>query len=227
MHSTKSEILALLKRSDGASVDDLSHALGLASMTVRQHLTALERDGLVLAGEVRRATGRPHFSYRLTDDGHRRVSEGYDRLLALLVAEAGHPDPAAVNGGSSQDRRRALFRRAGAVLGERHRDEIRPLAPQARVERMATVLRSHGGFADWHAAPDGAHELRDFNCVFRATVGSDGACDWHDAFIAAIVGAPVAAAPAAGDGCAACCRYIIPADVPAAAAPAARTGSTV
>ena len=52
MHSTKNEILALLKRSDGASVEELSTALGFASMTVRQHLTALERDlGEYFAGK--------------------------------------------------------------------------------------------------------------------------------------------------------------------------------
>ena len=89
MHSTKTDILALLKRNDGATVDEISSALGLAPMTVRQHLTALERDALVSGQEVRRPTGRPHFRFRLTEDGHRRVSDGYDRLLALLVTAAG------------------------------------------------------------------------------------------------------------------------------------------
>lgn len=216
MHSTKSEILALLKRSDGASVDDLSTSLGLASMTVRQHLTALERDGLVRAEEVRRPTGRPHFRYRLTEDGHRRISEGYDRLLALVIEEAGLPDAASLNGASPDERRRSLFRRAGATLGKRHRDEIRSLAPQARIERIAAILRAHGGFAEWHPAAGGAFELRDFNCVFRTTIDAEGPCDWHDTFIAALLDAPATVAPAPDDGCAACCRYIIPAAVPAA-----------
>lgn len=216
MHSTKSEILALLKRSDGASVDDLSTSLGLASMTVRQHLTALERDGLVQAAEVRRPTGRPHFRYRLTEDGHRRISEGYDRLLALVVEEAGRPDAVSLNGASPKDRRRSLFRRAGAALGERYRAEVHPLAPPARMERIAAILRAHGGFADWHAADNGAFELRDFNCAFRVTVDAEGSCDWHDAFIAALLDTPAMPATAPDDGCAACCRYTIPAAMPAA-----------
>ncbi len=234
MHSTKSEILALLKRADGASVDDLSSALGLASMTVRQHLTALERDGLVRAGEVRRPTGRPHFHYRLTEDGNRRLSEGYDRLVALLVDEAGHLDIPSANGGatngaptngapaagaSAEARRRALFRSAGQRLAETHRAEIAGLPGQARVERIAAILRSHGGFAEWHATDDGLHELRDFSCVFRATVGTTGVCDWHDAFIGGMLDAAVSAVPLADGGCADCCRYIIPAPTHAALAP--------
>ena len=59
MHSTKTEILAHLKRNDGSTVDGIASSLNLAPMTVRQHLMALERDGAVRSEEVRRATGRP------------------------------------------------------------------------------------------------------------------------------------------------------------------------
>jgi len=59
MHSTKTEILAHLKRNDGSTVDGIASSLNLAPMTVRQHLMALERDGMVRAEEVRRFVGRP------------------------------------------------------------------------------------------------------------------------------------------------------------------------
>jgi predicted ArsR family transcriptional regulator len=215
MHSTKTEILALLKRHDGASVDELSSALGLASMTVRQHLTALERDDLVRAQEVRRATGRPHFRYRLTESGHRRVSDGYDRLVALLVEAAGN-----LNGVSPDGLRRDLFRRAAAALAERHRADIEALAGAQRVERAVAILRSHGGFAEFHELA-GGFELRDFSCVFRATVSGAGPCEWHEPFLAAVFGGGVEPAPEPGDGCAACCRYIISARV---ATPAVNRG---
>src|SRR5579859_6372492 len=53
MHSTKSQILAALKRQGGCSVDELAVTLGLAPMTVRQHLATLERDALVGSTEER------------------------------------------------------------------------------------------------------------------------------------------------------------------------------
>ena len=205
MHSTKTEILALLKRSDGASVDEISSALGLASMTVRQHLTALERDGLARGEEVRRATGRPHFRFRLTDDGHRRVSDGYDRLLGLLVTAVGE-----LNGGSPEGVRRQLFRRAAEALAIRHRAEFDALAPAARMERVVGVLQAHGGFAEYHQL-ENAFEIRDFSCVFRSTVAGDGPCEWHESFLRAALGDAVEAAPEPGDPCAACCRYVVPA----------------
>jgi len=211
MHSTKSQILALLKRSDGATVDDLASALGLAPMTVRQHLTGMERDNLVQAEEVRRPTGRPHYRYRLTVDGHRRVSDGHDRMLALLVEQVGGLEAADVAGAMPDERRARLFRRAAEALAETHRAALRTLPAAERVERIAAILRAHGGFAEWHPVGE-AFELRDFSCVFRATVGSCAPCEWHETFLAAILGTPVRAAVEPAD-CADCCRYIIPARV--------------
>lgn len=211
MHSTKSEILARLKRSDGVSVDELSTALGLASMTVRQHLAVLERDALVRAEEVRRPMGRPHYRYRLTDDGHRRVADGYDRFVALLVEEAGfRPEMSlpAENGTSEPEAlRRALFRRAATSLAERHRAEVLVLAGSARIDRTVQILRVYAGFADWHECNDG-YELRDFSCVFRSTVSRAGRCEWHETFLQHLLDMPIRSA-APSDGCADCCSYII------------------
>jgi predicted ArsR family transcriptional regulator len=204
MHSTKTEILALLKRNDGATVDELSSSLGLASMTVRQHLTALERDDLLRGQEVRRPMGRPHYRYQLTEEGHRRVSEGYDRLVSLLVDTAGY-----LNGGSPESERRRLFRDAAQRLAQRYRPELSGLSGAELVERVVAILQSHGGFAEYHRR-DEVYELRDFNCVFRSDVTGDGPCDWHEPLLAALLEAPVLAASAPGDGCAACCSYTVP-----------------
>ncbi len=214
MHSTKTEILALLKRSAGATVDEIASSLGLAPMTVRQHLTALERDALIHAQEVRRATGRPHYRYSLTDGGHRRVAQGYDRLVALLIEAAGAP--AALEGATPGERRGRLFREAALALAEQHRGEVLMLSGGQRVARAVEILQAHGGFAEWHDLA-GAWEVRDFSCIYRASVDGCGPCQWHEPFLAALLGGPIEAAPPGGD-CAACCRYVIPtpADRPSA-----------
>jgi predicted ArsR family transcriptional regulator len=211
MHSTKLEILAFLKRSDGATVDEMASSLGVAGMTVRQHLLALERDGAVRAETVRRPAGRPSFRYHLTDDGHRRLSDGYDRLVALLVEQAGSLEPIDLSSAAPQERQALLFRRAAVTLADRTRGEIFALEGAARVERIAGILRLHGGFADWHENGAG-YELRDFNCVYRGCVGGGGACEWHGPFLRALLGQHVVSAPPPDDPCAECCRYMIPAE---------------
>lgn len=204
MHSTKSEILAQLKRNGSASVDELATTLGLAPMTVRQHLMGLERDALIEAVEVRRGSGRPHYRYTLTEDGHRRIADGHDRLLVLLVEQAGVID---VNGEGPDVRRARLFEAAATALASRMRHEFEPLTPDQRMDRIAALLRAYGGFADWHRLDDG-YELRDFGCVYRETVADGGPCAWHETLLAALTGSPVRSA-APPDGCGDCCRYFI------------------
>jgi predicted ArsR family transcriptional regulator len=125
--------------------------------------------------------------------------------VTLLVEGVG-----SLNGTETSEdaRRRALFRRAAATLAERHRPELTGLAGDARVERVAAILRSHGGFAEYHVRGE-EFELRDFSCVFRANVGGGGRCEWHETFLEEALGAPVRPAPPPDDGCADCCNYII------------------
>lgn len=216
MHSTKHDILTLLKRNDGGTVDALASNLQLAPMTVRQHLMALERDSLVRTEEVRRATGRPHYRYRLSDEGHRSVSDGHDRMLALLVEEAGLLEIADIAGIKPADRRSRLFARAAVRLAERYRAEVRALTDVARADRIAAILRSHGGFVDWVQHTSG-YELRDFACVYRANVHIDAACAWHETFLSSLIDAEIRVADGPAD-CAACCRYVIPCDTAVVAA---------
>lgn len=207
MHSTKTDILAILKRTDGSTVDELASELGLASMTVRQHLTALERDGVVVSHEVRRPMGRPRFSYRLTEDGHRRVSQGHDRMLTLLVEQAGRLEPADLEGSRPEERQARLFRLAAATLAGRNRAAIAGLAPSDQVARAVALLQAHGGFAEWHLV-SGVFEVRDFGCVYRETVGLGDSCAWHETFLSAMLEAEVRPAVEPAE-CAACCRYTI------------------
>lgn len=208
MHTTKTDILAHLKRSDGATVDGIASSLNLAPMTVRQHLTGLERDGVVRAQEVRRATGRPHFKYQLTENGHRRLSDGYDRLLSLLVEQVGVTE---ANGHGPLGRREALFRSAAMALAERMAPELRHLPLGEQVERAVAVLTRHGGFAEYHQEDD-SFEVRDFGCVYRALVTRSGACAWHETFLSSALNAEVTTAGDATDAaadCAACCRFVV------------------
>jgi predicted ArsR family transcriptional regulator len=117
MRTTKSEILSHLKRSGGSSVEELATSLGLARMTVRQHLATLERDALVSSREVRRATGRPHYAFSLTDRGEEAFPKRYDRLAGLILEEVSLLDGAEIAGLTPAQKRRLLFDR---MVGRLH-----------------------------------------------------------------------------------------------------------
>lgn len=88
---TRSALLdALLEnKQDGLTLDQLASHLGVSRNAVRQHVTALERDGLVSAKGMRPGTRRPSRTYGLTDSGAEEFPRRYD-LLALSLLEALH-----------------------------------------------------------------------------------------------------------------------------------------
>src|ERR1700694_52746 len=75
----------LLENKKGLTVEDLSRALGITDNAVRQHLTALERDGVVAKGETQSTGGRPEHLYELTTVGQELFPRHYSWFAELLV----------------------------------------------------------------------------------------------------------------------------------------------
>lgn len=65
--NTRMTLMELLKRAGETDVASLAGQLGISGVAVRQHLSALERDGKVTQRSVRRPVGRPAKLYRLTE----------------------------------------------------------------------------------------------------------------------------------------------------------------
>ena len=69
MEGPRLRILQLLQKNTNDTVGGLAQAIGLAVATIRRHLDILRRDPLVAFEEVRKKTGRPEYSFFLTEDG--------------------------------------------------------------------------------------------------------------------------------------------------------------
>jgi predicted ArsR family transcriptional regulator len=75
----------LLKNKAGMTVDALSTQLAITRNAVRQHLAALENDGLIEKGITRASGGRPEQLYVLTEKGHECFPRHYSWFAQLLV----------------------------------------------------------------------------------------------------------------------------------------------
>lgn len=73
--STRDIILEIIQNRKSETVNGLAQELSLAPATIRRHLDILQRDGLVTFTEVRHGTGRPEFSFSLTERGHETPSK--------------------------------------------------------------------------------------------------------------------------------------------------------
>ncbi|HZP26642.1 MAG TPA: winged helix-turn-helix transcriptional regulator [Dehalococcoidia bacterium] len=209
MQSTKSHILSHLKRHGGSSVDELAQALGLAHMTVRQHLTGLERDGLISSREVRRATGRPHHIFVLAEKAEEEVfPKRYDRLANLMLEEIASLESGEIAGLSSDEKKQLLFRKMTTRLARRYAPRLQGKPLPERVQLVASILETEGGFAEWRKSEAG-FEIIDYNCIYRKVAAADDhVCDWHVNLLAQLLGQDVSCNQFARTG-EDCCRFLV------------------
>src|SRR5690606_1540445 len=155
---------ALLEnKQHGLTLDQLARHLGVSRNAVRQHVTALERDGLVTATGMRPGTRRPSRTYGLTDSGAEEFPRRYD-LLALSLLEALRdtvPDE------TTESVLSALVDRVAA----RWLPALERLEPGARAAEVVRIMNQLGYHA--HAGPDGqaaSHGtpgIEAVNCVYH------------------------------------------------------------
>ncbi len=87
MSETRMRILQLLKMRARMTVSQLTDALHISAMGVRQHLAILEEEGLVEYYREKQARGRPHHLYGLTDEANSLFPTTYASFAVGLMHE--------------------------------------------------------------------------------------------------------------------------------------------
>jgi len=201
---TRDRIVRILLREGSGTVDGLSKALGLAPATVRRHLDILQRDDIVTFTQVRKATGRPEYSFSLTETGHETLPRGYDLLLADLLEELGALGADDVCGRSGAEivglALRRMGVRAASEYSRQHADVARDLQALLESRNVApTVARRDGGL-----------HIRVNNCPFRSVARLEHAvCIFCSSLISTFVGAEVRRESGIAHG-ADHCSYVVP-----------------
>lgn len=156
---TRRELLELLKRGGEVAIEPIAAKLGITVSGARQHLAALEADGLVAHERERGGPGRPRYRYRLTAAGDALFPRNYVELANELLAYVEDEDPALLE--------RIFDKRAERRL-ERARARTAGLAFPDRVRMAASILDEEGYLADFAEREDGAFVLTEHNCAVLA-----------------------------------------------------------
>lgn len=205
LHTTRGRILAFLKRRPNAGIDALAQSLGLAPMTIRQHLAKMEGEGLVLAASERRPTGRPAHVYNLTPKGDEQFPKAYDRLAGLLLEEIAALNPGDLAEGSPEERRALLMRRLAERAAAEHLQRLERLGGRERLEAAAAIMREESGFVETRESDAGV-EVWDYNCIYRRVVDRhNDLCTFHTEYASRLLGVPVELAACQCLGAEACC----------------------
>lgn len=87
-NDTRTNIINLLKINAKMTIKEVSTQLDMSSMGVRQHLSSLEREGLVEYYRQKSSRGRPKYIYTLTDQAKEIFPESYKSFAIEVLEEA-------------------------------------------------------------------------------------------------------------------------------------------
>jgi predicted ArsR family transcriptional regulator len=196
-------------KSDGLTADQLAGLLGITSMAVRKHLTALENDELIEATLERRAIGRPANLYRIAPLAEDFFPKHYDMVVTELLADLVQIDGA-------QKVNQLLERRA-----ERTCEYLRERISHARtlgerVEALAEGMDELGYYAVCEQCDESTWIIKQYNCAInRVAACFPVACNYEAEMFRQLLDADVERANhvLAGDHL---CGYVIRARQPSA-----------
>lgn len=176
---TQQDLLnALLHHGGGMSIDELAEHLAVTRTAIRQHLAALERDGLVLRGETRPTGRRPEQLYRLTDHAKEQFPRQYQLLASALIDEVADiigPEALAV-----------LMRSLGQKLA---RDREQSVVDEAKIVQH---MNQAGYEAEVFFRSSDDAQIVAHNCVFhRLAAAHPVVCELDLALIGTLGGAEV------------------------------------
>src|SRR5690348_746007 len=155
MPETRRQILTLLKKRGSARSEGIAEAIGVTLSGTRQHMTALERDGLIAHSDLRDGRGRPKFVYYLTPMADNLFPRNYADLTNELLEYVEEADPALLD---------RIFDKRGARRLERARQRTAGLSFPEQVRVITQLLDEDGYLAAFEALPDGSYRIVEHNC---------------------------------------------------------------
>jgi predicted ArsR family transcriptional regulator len=162
---TRRRITELLKLGGPATAGSLAEKLGVSDVAVRQHLQALQLDGLVDFQEVAAGRGRPQRPWSLSEAAARVFPDAHAELAVSLLG--------AMRRSFGEDGLRNLMRARGREQVQAYRRRIPAEAPlRERLEQLAELRSSEGYMAEVTTDADGCLLLIENHCPICAAASA-------------------------------------------------------
>jgi predicted ArsR family transcriptional regulator len=209
LQSTRQHILEYMQRHGRATVKELGALLGLTSTGIRQHLTVLERDGLIDAREERGRVGRPTLVYSLTEKADALFPKRYDMLANVILEEIRSED--------GNEKLHQILGKVASRLASPHTERVEGKTLPERVKETVRVMEEQGCMVDYEEK-DGEYFIDEYTCPFPKVAERDRAvCALHVEFVHLMTGGDTRLTRSLLRGQNACTYRIRPVDKPATA----------
>lgn len=175
----------LLRNKSGASIDELARTIDVTRTAVRQHLSALSREGLIAIGAERATGGRPQRLYVLTQAGREAFPRHYSWFAQLLI------EAMAAEHGAAGLRAR-LGRIASAVVAQLRLNALEKEGRRQRVGKVSDLMDELGYDARRGKDLAGAPTIEADNCVFHELAMKNPAvCQFDLSLLSGLTGSKV------------------------------------
>ena len=158
--STRMEILELLRRRGRCSAETIANDLGVTANAIRQHLTNLERDGLVVSQPERSGRGRPALLFALTERADAVFPKRYGQLATMVLQEVQD-----MGGPEALDE---VFARVAARHAAAIERDLDGLEFDEKMHRVVSWIGRAGTLVEQSDSPEGI-KVTIHNCPFRNT----------------------------------------------------------
>ncbi len=158
--STRMEILELLRRRGRSSAETIAGDLGVTANAIRQHLTNLEREGLVVSQPERARRGRPSLRFGLTERADAVFPKRYGQLATMVLQEVQE-----MGGPGALDE---VFARVAARHAEAIERDIEGLEFDEKMRRLVSWIGRAGTLVEQSESAEGVR-VTIHNCPFRNT----------------------------------------------------------
>lgn len=181
MQATRQDILEYVRRHGEATVRDLAQTLHLTATGIRQHLTILEREGLVAVRETRGRVGRPALVYSLTPAGSALFPSRYDDLSNLLLDEI-----RAIAGSKGLQ---SVLMRVAARSAEPYEPRLKGKRLDERVDEATEIINERGCVAECATTGEDEYQIDQYTCPFPNVASSHSAvCALEVEFVRRLTG---------------------------------------
>ncbi len=201
-NSTRKNIILLLKKNGGMSIEDLSKVIEITPMGIRQHLLSLEKKGIVTYVSRRRGIGRPGFVYMLTDSANELFPKAYDKFAVGLLRDIRkHEGDEKIDMIFNWRRNRLFKARKDALSGKKNVEET--------LNALKEILEEEGHFVDISKNSDSYH-LKQYHCpISKLAKEFSHACKYELQLYRDLINGSVTREQSVSEG-AQSCVYLIP-----------------
>lgn len=192
MQKTRRQILDILKRKGSATLEELSKEIDLSAVTVRAHLSVLERDDLIGSEEVRGKVGRPHFVYSLAERAQEHFPTSYHQVAHRFLE--------GFRALSTPEQMDAVVQRVAEGWAAEKGARVAGKGLEERVSEVARIRTEEGAMVEWEHSEDG-YLLRQHHCpASQLAYRHPEVCRAELEYIRRLLGARVDRISAASDG---------------------------